>query len=54
MPFAAGLSTAPDSKHALEEVLKQLDSLDAKRSALRPPNDPVAAQISPIPEPPKP
>jgi hypothetical protein len=37
-------------KHALEEILKQLDALDAKRTALRPPDEPVAAQVSPNPE----
>lgn len=41
-------------KRALEEVLQQLDALDAKRTALRPPDGPVAAQVSPMPESPKP
>jgi hypothetical protein len=41
-------------KRALEDVLKQLDALDARRAWLRPPEQPVAAQVSPSPEPQKP
>ncbi len=41
-------------KRALEDVLKQLDTLDARRDALRPPDEPVAAQVSPAAGPPQP
>ena len=41
-------------KRALEEVLRQLDTLDARRAALRPNDEPVAANVSSATEPPKP